>query len=171
MHTLQGYVGVGLPRGFNISANYQIRSGYRFNITTGRDTNNDGFYSERPAYASDPKKAGVIQTPFGLLDPNPGPGDSIIPRNIGHGSMTRQVDLYMSKMFGLNPDRANKNAPRQRVSIGMSVNNVFNFNNKGTPVGNISSPSFLKVISGGSFWGPSGGSNPRSIGFNSSFRF
>ena len=34
-------------------------SGTPFNITTGRDTNGDTFFSERPAFATDLTKPGV----------------------------------------------------------------------------------------------------------------
>lgn len=39
----------------------------------------------RPGIATDPAKPGVIQTSFGLLDPNPTTGEQILPRNFGRG--------------------------------------------------------------------------------------
>jgi len=53
-------------------------SGPPFNIITGHDTNGDTFFTERPAFATDLNKPGVIVTPLGAFDPNPSPGQTII---------------------------------------------------------------------------------------------
>lgn len=76
------------------------RSGTPFNITTGRDTNGDSLFTERPALASDLTKPGVIITRLGAFDPNPLPGQEIIPRNFGHGPAFFSVNLGLSKTFG-----------------------------------------------------------------------
>ena len=57
-------------------------TGYPFNITTGRDTNGDTFFSERPAFATDLNEPGVVVTPFGAFDPTPSPGQTIIPEKL-----------------------------------------------------------------------------------------
>ena len=93
---------------FYASAYYQTRSGFsvntfiiansgpRFNITTGRDTNGDTFFTERPAFATDLNKPGVVVTPLGAFDPNPAPGQPIIPRNFG------QAPAFVSVNFGVS---------------------------------------------------------------------
>jgi len=63
------YSSLNLPHGFGISPTFRSLQATDLNITTGRDTNKDGFYSERPAFASNPNKLGVIITPYGALDP------------------------------------------------------------------------------------------------------
>lgn len=94
---------------FYANASYQTKSGWSvntfivgnsgppFNITTGKDTNGDTFFSERPALATDLNKSGVIFTPFGVLDPNPTPGQRIIPRNFGEGPGFMSVNFGLSK--------------------------------------------------------------------------
>src|SRR2546425_7719835 len=72
---------------WNISFNPMIvvSSDSPFNITIGRDLNGDTLFTERPAFASDLTKPGVVVTKFGAFDPNPTAGGVIIPRNYGHG--------------------------------------------------------------------------------------
>ena len=58
--------------GFSVNTFIIANSGAPFNITTGHDTNGDTFFTERPAFATDLNKPGVIVTPLGAFDPNPG---------------------------------------------------------------------------------------------------
>jgi len=183
---------------FYSSANYQTKSGWSvntfivgntgapFNITTGHDTNGDTFFTERPAFATDLNKPGVIVTSLGAFDPNPLPGQRIIPRNFGRGPAFFSASLAVSKVikFGraipakVQPAAANGNVvtatppattnqkpppkpPVQRpyqLSFSIYANNVLNHVNKGTPVGNMASPYFLKSTgtSGMFFFGPGG---------------
>lgn len=158
-----------LPFNSRLMFSGSIRSGSCFNITTGRDTNGDGYYTERPAFASNPNKAGVVATPYGLLDPNPAAGDKIIPRNLARGPMASDYSLSFNKNFGFNKDEITKRF-KQELSFNISVSNVFNINNKGIPVGNMSSPNFVKFLNNNA--DPNGGgSNPRSFNFNLGFRF
>jgi hypothetical protein len=147
VHSAGGYFYYSLPRRVSIGGDLSINSGTRFNITTGRDSNGDGYYSERPSYATDPAKPGVIQTPYGLLDPNPEPGDQIIPRNIGRGPTTLVFNSSISKAFAFNGDKEKKIQPKQTLTFTLRVNNVLNFINKGNPVGNMASPNFLQILS------------------------
>jgi len=152
------------------------RGGGAFNITTGRDNNGDGVYSDRPALATDPSKPGVVSTRWGLLDPNPGPGDTIIPRNFGRAHPEFFTDISMGKSFGFGkapasaapsaPAGASANTPAAGAGAGGSkqppapkpryvldvrtyVRNVFNSTNAGTPVGNLTSPLFAQSTRGG----------------------
>ncbi len=151
-----------------MNLNVSILSGYRFNITTGRDTNGDGVYAERPAFASDPNKAGVVKTKYGYLDPNPTISDVIIPRNIGRGPSNVASFLSFGKAIQFNKD-PKTNRGKQILAFNAFVNNFFNINNKGMPIGNMSSPRFADILTGDSF--NSSGGNPRSIRFETSFRF
>lgn len=171
VHSVFGYFQFSLPKMISIRGDFNLRTGSRFNITTGRDTNRDGIYTERPAFASDPTKPGLIQTEYGLLDPNPSPGANLIPRNLARGPGGAEVNIYLSKTFGFNKDKANKNAPRQRLNFGVWVNNIFNKNNKGNPIGNMSSPNFLRTVSSSSFDGEFRQSSPRRMQFSTSFSF
>jgi hypothetical protein len=171
-HAVYGWMSLPLPKKFYLNANWEFDSGVRFNIYTGRDTNGDGFYAERPAFAVDASKPGVIYTSYGLLDPNPAPGDRLIPRNLGRGPVTSEFDMGLSRSFGFNKDKNDKeHKPRQYLSFRVNVNNIFNFNNKAAPVGNMTSPYFLQSISGQTYGGGPGTSEQRKITFGTSFSF
>jgi hypothetical protein len=83
--------------GFSLSTFVVANSGPPFNITTGRDTNGDTFFTERPALATDPNKPGVVVTPLGAFDPNPAVGQPIIPRNFGQGPVFVSLNFGVSK--------------------------------------------------------------------------
>jgi hypothetical protein len=111
---------VALPRQMRLSPYLFASSGRPFNITTGRDNNLDTLFTDRPAFASatDP---GSIVTPFGVFNPNPGPGDPIIPRNFGEGPGQLTLNLSFSKTFGFGPSpktQARNNSRRQSGSGG-----------------------------------------------------
>ncbi len=78
-----------------------FRSGSPFNIVTGRDTNGDSVFTERPTFAQLNQAciANGLNLDFcdisGIADPN-----SIIPRNYGRGSSFFNVSLNISKNFG-----------------------------------------------------------------------
>lgn len=146
VHSFYSLFNYSLPRSIHINGFFIISSGSRFNIITGQDTNGDGFYSERPAFSNNPNKIGVIKTKYGLLDPNPSVSDTLIPRNLGRGSLQSNFDVFIYKRFGFNEDKKNKKDPKQILDIGLNITNLFNSNNKGVPIGNMSSPNFLEFI-------------------------
>lgn len=180
VHSISSYFDYKLPFGFSFSGNFSYQTGSRFNITTGKDTNGDGYFLERPAFATDLTKPNLIRTEYGVLDPNPSPNDKIIPRNLGRGTSNLSFDAYLSKSIGFGGDKANKKPPKQTLNFSLSVDNVFNVVNRSNPIGNMSSPNFLKVLSGtsgnfvegadGIFYG-TGSNSPRAFSFSMSFRF
>jgi hypothetical protein len=158
-------------------------SGNPFNITTGRDTNGDTFFSERPAFATDLNEPGVVVTPFGAFDPTPSPGQKIVPRNFGRGPAFISLQLNAAKTIKFGkaiepktpppgaqrttdasgaPKPPGKPAVQRPYALTFSVNaiNILNRTNAGTPIGNMTSPFFLKSHSGSSisFFGPGSGS-------------
>jgi hypothetical protein len=148
VHSLSGYFFYNLPSRISVGGDFYVSSGTKFNIFTGRDTNGDGFFSERPAFATDLSKPNLIRTPYGILDPNPSPTDDLIPRNLGRGSKSITFNSSISKSFAFNEDKKNKKPPRQTLNFSLRVNNLFNIINKGNPIGNMSSPNFLRTLSG-----------------------
>ena len=160
--------------------------GRPFNIVTGRDTNGDGLFTERPAFASaqtDP--ANLRRTKFGDFDLAPAPGQELIPRNYGMGPSFFSINLGMSRSFafgnipsapaaaGAGPAKpgsaaapannaapANSPSPEKRYTLTFSVNiqNLLNRTNLQNPIGNLSSPRFGESFStaGGFGFGPSG---------------
>lgn len=171
------------PHGISLNLFMIANSGQPFNITTGRDTNGDTVFSERPAFATDLTKPGVVVTPLGAFDPNPALGQQIIPRNFGRGPAFISVNLGLEKVFkfgkaiepkappappkttdaAATPQKPQPKPPVQRsYMLGFSIytTNLFNRTNKGVPVGNMASPYFLKSASGSNNFGfgPGGGS-------------
>jgi hypothetical protein len=160
-------------------------SGRPFNIVTGRDTNGDGLFIERPAFATaqtDP--ANLRQTPFGDFDLSPAPGQELIPRNFGMGPGFFSVNMGISRSFAFGnvpappaaaqpaaakpataQPAANKpaNAPaaekKYTLTLSVNIQNLLNHTNLTNPIGNLSSPNFGQSIStAGGFGGPGGSS-------------
>ncbi|MDT4966043.1 MAG: hypothetical protein QOJ64_780 [Acidobacteriota bacterium] len=96
---------INAPWGVRLNPLVMLTSGRPFNITTGRDTNGDSLFTERPAFATDLTKPGVIVTRFGAFDPNPAVGQELIPRNYGTGPMFFNANLGVSKTFGFGGGR------------------------------------------------------------------
>lgn len=96
----------GLPGGIRLNPMITVNSGRPFNITTGRDTNGDTLFTERPAFAdAQTATANLRRTPWGDFDINPKPGQTIIPRNYGTGQMFFAANLRISKTFGFGEAR------------------------------------------------------------------
>ncbi|HTA45523.1 MAG TPA: carboxypeptidase regulatory-like domain-containing protein [Bryobacteraceae bacterium] len=129
-----------------------FQTGMPFNITTGNDPYGTTLFNGRPGIGADPSKPGLIQTPYGLLDPNPTPGEQIIGRNFGRGPFLIQTNLRISRTWGFGRETspasggsslfANPAARRYSLTVGMSARNLINHNNPGTLIGNITSPLF-----------------------------
>ena len=77
-----------------------LQSGPPFDITAGNDLYGTTLFNGRPGFANDPNKPGVIQTPYGLLDPNPTPDEKVVARNYGRGPGQVSVNLRIAKIFG-----------------------------------------------------------------------
>jgi hypothetical protein len=95
-HELVAGATAQLPHGVNLMPSVTFATGRPFNITTGRDDNNDTIFNDRPAFAL-PGEPGAITTRYGLLNPNPRPGDRLIPRNFGREPGQFAVNLVVSK--------------------------------------------------------------------------
>src|SRR5205823_8858076 len=77
-----------------------LASGGPFNITTGRDLNGDGLFTDRPAFATDLSRPSVVHTAFGVFDTNPLPGQTIIPRNYGQSPGVISINMRLSRTWG-----------------------------------------------------------------------
>jgi len=100
-----------VPGGIRVSPFVLVSSGRPYNITIGDDLNRDSLFTDRPAFASAPDQPGAVATPYGLLDPNPRPGESIIPRNLGIGPGLVIVNLRVSKTFPIGGKRGDGPTP------------------------------------------------------------
>jgi len=74
-------------------------SGAPFNITSGTDPFGTTLYTARPGIAT-ATSANAIATPYGLLDPNPKPGDQLLTRNFGRNPGSINVNLRIARTFG-----------------------------------------------------------------------
>jgi hypothetical protein len=82
-----------------------MQSGPPFDITTGSDLYGTTLFNGRPGFATDPYKTGVLQTSYGLLDPNPTPDEKLVPRNFGRGPGQISLNLRVAKLFGFGAER------------------------------------------------------------------
>ena len=176
-HRVYSYLNWQNKTGWSLNSFIVASSGPPFNITTGHDTNGDNAFSERPAFATDLHKPGVMITPYGALDPNPVAGQQIIPRNFGQGPAFISVSGGASKTWkfgraiappsmpanaaaavvsttGAPPAAASAKAPAKppiqrpySLTFSMYANNLLNRNNRSNPVGNMASPYFLQSTS------------------------
>jgi hypothetical protein len=97
-----------------------VSSGAPFNIITGRDSNGDRQFTERPSFApagTDCSKppTGIVCTPFGNFNLEPAAGEALIPRNYGQGPGFVSVNMRVSKTwaFGKMPSSSAANQGRQ----------------------------------------------------------
>jgi hypothetical protein len=92
---------------WNIRLNplFTVQSGAPFNITTGQDNFGTTLFTARPGVATDPARPGLVQTPYGLLDPNPIAGETILPRNYGRGPEIVSFNLRLGRTWGFGPEK------------------------------------------------------------------
>jgi carboxypeptidase family protein len=76
-----------------------IQSGPPFDITIGRDLYGTTLFNARPGIATDRAKPGLIQTAYGLLDPNPTLNQPTLTRNFGRGPGQLMLNLRVQKIF------------------------------------------------------------------------
>lgn len=170
------YVGGWIAAPWRISVNPLIilRTGTPFNMTTGRDTNGDTLYTERPAFAANPSSSSAIVTPFGAFDLSPDPGQELIPRNYGRGPGFFTVNLGLSRAFTFGTESnaaARTESPRKNghwangrgrgwfmkrnytLTFAVQMENIFNHTNSGLPIGNLGSPLFGQSYSSAGAFG------------------
>jgi hypothetical protein len=82
-----------------------VNSGPPFDITAGRDLYGDTLFNGRPGIAPSAAKPGVVATSYGLLDPNPTPGESLLPRNFGRGPGQIMLNVRVGRTFAFGPSR------------------------------------------------------------------
>jgi hypothetical protein len=139
-----------------ISPMLTLRSGPPFDITTGSDIYGDTLFNARPGITTDPNKASLIQTRYGLLDPNPAPGEPTLSRNYGRGPGYILLNLRLTKLFEFGgrsengaiaaasgkPASGSSERHRYTISLSASLRNLLNHKNPGPIVGDITSPLF-----------------------------
>jgi hypothetical protein len=109
---------INLKWAVRISPFVVMQSGAPFNITTGNDPYGTTLFNARPGIATDPGKPGLVETSYGLLDPNPGPGEAILGRNYGRGPGQYNVNLRIAKTIGFGRDRGGSSAGSAGTASG-----------------------------------------------------
>ena len=135
------------PLGVRFAPAITYYSPMPYNITIGEDINGDGQNNDRPSYAAPADNpAYVVQTPYGALNLRPLPGETIIPRNLGTGYDSFTVNMRVSRTWGFGePSRGTPDAStprRYNVTLSVEARNLLNRDNRGTPVGVLTSPLF-----------------------------
>jgi hypothetical protein len=98
-----------------------MQTGPPFDITTSDDIYGSTVLAARPSFAASPNEPGVVHTSYGDLNPNPLPGETLLPRNYGRGPGQFSVDLRVAKTFALRRERTKKSASTQPVEGGRSA--------------------------------------------------
>jgi hypothetical protein len=129
-------VSLALPWQISVAPFATIASGRPLNITTGRDNNGDTVFNDRPAFAS-AGDSGAVATPFGVFNPDPKPGDRIVPRNYARDGVQMGVDLRVSKAVTTSHDKS--------TTFTVAVENLFNRANPGGSIGVLTSSAFGQV--------------------------
>ena len=155
-----------------------LASGPPFDITAGRDIYGTTLFNGRPGIATDPNKVDVIPTVYGLLDPNPTPGERILHRNYGRGPGMIFFNAHLGKAvkLGPKPAQAAKGEVKRpyTLSFTMEMVNLLNHTNPGPIIGNITSPLFGRANQPAGGGGPAGFSeaaNNRRLELQTRFTF
>ena len=98
------------------------QTGVPFNITAGSDLYGTTMFNGRPGIAAGANKPVVIATPYGLLDPNPSPGEALIGRNAGRGPAQISVNLRVAKSIGFGTRRESAGRAQGPASAGGMAN-------------------------------------------------
>lgn len=99
-------------------------TGAPFNVTTGADTNGDGQFTERPAFAPAgvcsvvPRPSNILCTRFGNFNLNPAVGEALIPRNFGQSPGYFVVNLTASKIWTFGTIHSGKSAAAASPKAG-----------------------------------------------------
>jgi hypothetical protein len=100
------------PWGLRFNPFLIANSGKPFNIVLQSDPVNN-FYNQRPTYASAATLPGdAVSTPWGTMDSNPQPGETLIPANLGVGPAGVAVNLRISRGFAFGPESSGPGGPQ-----------------------------------------------------------
>ncbi|MFB3814028.1 MAG: carboxypeptidase regulatory-like domain-containing protein [Terriglobales bacterium] len=100
----------GFRYGFRLSPFITASSGRPFNISIGKDLNQDSIFNDRPAFATDLTRPSVVVTRWGAFDTAPFAGQTVIPINYGDGPGQFTVNLRVSKIFGFGRKQESQRA-------------------------------------------------------------
>ena len=96
---------INLKGSVRISPFAVAQTGAPFDITAGSDLYGTTLFNARPGIPANPAKSGLIATPYGMLDPNPTPGEALLPRNYGRAPGQINMNLRVAKTIGFGRER------------------------------------------------------------------
>ena len=111
------FVGGNISTWWGITASpfFTANSGAPFNITSGTDYYGDTLLTERPGISPTPTKYFFD----GLyLNPNPTPGEAILPRNFGRSPGSISLNFRIAKTFGFGGSREGSARTNQGGGFG-----------------------------------------------------
>jgi hypothetical protein len=104
---------------FALSPLFTFYSGQPFEITVGHNLYGGTLFNGRPGrIATNSAKTAVIQTTYGLLDPNPNSDEQILPRNCGRGPGIILLNFRMAKTFAFGNNEFFRRVPTGPFSTG-----------------------------------------------------
>jgi hypothetical protein len=112
---------INLKWAIRISPFIVAQSGAPFDITAGSDLFGTTMFNGRPGISAELTKPGLIQTAYGILDPNPTPGEPLLPRNYGRGPGQFNVNLRIAKTIGLGRERGGAGDSHPVASAGQGA--------------------------------------------------
>jgi hypothetical protein len=133
---------INLPWKLHASTEYNFATGTPFNVTTGRDNNEDGNFNDRPSptAASDPR---AVITHLGAF--NPSVINGTLGRNAGTNPFTAVMDVNLSRAFALSGK--SKNDRSTQLTLNVRASNLLNRANLGGIDGVLNSPFFGRANS------------------------
>jgi hypothetical protein len=103
---------IAMPYAFRLSPFMVVSSGNPFNIAVPNDLNGDTETNDRPGFVSATTCSTVVTptppstvfcTPFGTFDPNPTPGERLVPINYATGPTHAVLNLRLTRTFAFGP--------------------------------------------------------------------
>jgi hypothetical protein len=112
---------INLRWAVRISPFIVAQTGAPFDITAGNDLYGTTLFNGRPGIATDSSKPGLIQTTYGLLDPNPTAGERLLARNFGRGPGQFNVNLRIAKTIGFGKERGGSSGQASSAAAGQGT--------------------------------------------------
>ncbi len=131
---------LNLPRGVQLSSQFDADGGLPYNLTTGTDDNGDGIFNDRPSYASAPGP-GVTSTPFGLLSSSTVNGN--VPRDLGTMPALMHLDTNLSRAWKIGRNRQDRPST---LTLNLRTANLLNHRNVAAVSSIASSPVFAQPV-------------------------
>ena len=94
------------------------QTGGPFNITSGVDTFGTTVFNARPSITNNAALPGVVRTGYGLLNPFPAAGETVLARNSGNGPGQIMLNLRMTRTWGLGREMGSSGAASARRGDG-----------------------------------------------------